>query len=123
MKIIIAGSRSLDDDTVYDVLVNFFETNRDLYNQITEVVSGTARGVDRVGELFAFNSGWPVMQFPADWDNYGRGAGHIRNDAMADYADALLLIWDGTSKGSANMLKRAEQRKLITYQIVLDKQI
>lgn len=123
IKLIIAGTRSLDDDTVYDALVEFFERERALYSSITEVVSGTARGVDRVGELFAFNAGLPVKQFPADWDVHGKSAGHIRNGVMADYADALLLVWDGVSKGSANMLKCATNNRLTIYQIVLDNNI
>jgi hypothetical protein len=121
MKLIIAGSRTLDPDTVYDTLVEFFGVNDKLYNSITEVVSGTAKGVDTVGELFAFNADWPVKQFPANWTKNGKAAGYIRNAKMADYADALLLIWDGVSKGSGHMKRLAEREGLTIYEIVLDK--
>lgn len=77
-----------------------------------EVVSGTARGADSYGEEWAKANNIPIKRFPADWDGLGRGAGHIRNAQMADYADALLLVWQGTSPGSKNMLARAKAKKL-----------
>lgn len=45
MKVIIAGSRTLHS---YDLVVRAV---KDSGLQITEVVSGGARGVDRLGEL------------------------------------------------------------------------
>lgn len=46
----------------------------------------------------------PVKRFPADWDRHGRAAGPIRNCQMAQYADALIAIWDGKSRGTKNMI-------------------
>ena len=74
------------------------------YNlEVTEVVSGTARGVDTCGERWAIENNIPIAPFPADWDQYKKAAGHIRNKQMAEYADALLIIWNGESRGSKNM--------------------
>jgi hypothetical protein len=64
------------------------------------------------------------MLFSADWDKLGKRAGVLRNEDMAKKADALVLIWDGESRGSANMLETArryhlkiyEQRKAITHE-------
>lgn len=91
----------------------------------SEVVSGTAGGVDRSGENFVrihANRGYPdvtLKQFPADWDTHGKAAGHIRNKQMADYADALLLIWDGESKGSANMKATMLKLNKPVYEVIL----
>lgn len=121
MKLIIAGSRHLDPDTIYDTLVNFFwPNNKDLYAKITEIVSGKAKGVDTVGELFAFNSNWPIKDMPADWNTYGKAAGHIRNKQMAEYADALLLVWDGVSKGSANMKQQMLKLNKPIYEVIIN---
>ena len=46
---------------------------------------------------------------PAQWDLYGRAAGPIRNAQMADYADAAIIIWDGKSPGSLNMIKEVKK--------------
>lgn len=71
---------------------------------ITEVVSGTARGVDRLGEWWAEEHHIPLIQFPPNWESYGKGAGMVRNKEMAYYADALIAVWDGKSKGTKHMV-------------------
>src|SRR5271154_6817028 len=102
MKLIIAGSRNMwiRTDELLDLL-NYFR----LF-EITEVVSGGATGIDSDGEEFARTHNISLKRFPADWNKYGNSAGPRRNKQMADYADALLLIWDGKSRGSANMKAR-----------------
>lgn len=106
MKTIIAGSRSITD------ISHIWRTCANLPWIITEVVSGGARGVDMLGEHFAFDNMLPVKRFPANWTKFGRGAGHVRNAEMAMYAEALLAIWDGYSKGTANMIDLARAKGL-----------
>src|SRR5690554_7371831 len=78
MKLIIAGSR--EGFEIADVFVAMEESG--FKNRVTEVVSGTARGVDRLGEAWAKANYIPIRRFPADWDKNGRAAGHIRNREM-----------------------------------------
>lgn len=77
-----------------------------------EVVSGNSGDVDLLGEKWARWAEAPVKLFPADWDKYGNPAGPIRNRQMAKYAHALVLIWDGKSRGSKNMREEATRRGL-----------
>jgi len=106
MKLIIAGSRHLPNCVeLIDKLVKPLP-------RVEEVVSGCARGVDTSGEMWAKLNNIPVKRFPADWERYKNSAGPIRNMQMARYADALLLIWDGKSKGSKHMLESAIAEKL-----------
>ena len=79
---------------------------------ITEVVSGTARGADRVGEGWANMNNIPITRMPANWDRYGRIAGHRRNLEMAEYADQLVVFWNGVSPGTKNMITLAKARGL-----------
>lgn len=74
---------------------------------IGEVVSGAARGVDKLGEQWAHLRGVPVRQFPADWNGKGKAAGRLRNSEMARYADALVAVWDGSSPGTRHMIDEA----------------
>lgn len=102
MKVIIAGSREITD---------LAEVHRAIVKSefdITQVVSGGARGVDRLGEQAASQRHIPVAIFLADWDGLGKAAGFIRNKNMATYADALIAVWDGESKGTAHMIKTME---------------
>jgi hypothetical protein len=108
MKVIIAGSRDFDD---YELLRKYCD--HVLQNQTEiEIVSGTARGADQLGERYAKERGYPVKQFPADWDKHGRSAGYIRNEKMAKYGDALIAFWNGNSKGTEHMINLAKQYNL-----------
>ncbi len=90
------------------------------YLNISEVVSGGAIGVDLSGENFANIFGFKLKKFPADWETHGKAAGPIRNKQMAEYADALLLIWDGKSKGSTNMKTQMIKLKKPVYEIIIN---
>ena len=109
MKTIIAGSREIDDFAIVSQAV------QDSGFEITEVVSGTARGIDTQGEAWASLNSIPIKRFPANWKEYGKGAGHKRNAEMAYYADALIAIWDGSSPGTRNMINEAAKRSLKVY--------
>lgn len=106
MRTIIAGSRTIQDfRTVEDAL-----SKCPFLSDITEVVSGCAMGVDRLGELWAKKNGIPIKQFPAQWDLYGKSAGFRRNEEMAEYAEACCVIWDGKSRGALHMANTAKKK-------------
>lgn len=109
MKVIIAGSRNIND---YGLVVQ--AVTRSGYT-ITEVVSGCATGVDRLGEQWARANDIPIKEMPADWNRYGNSAGPQRNKAMAEYADAAIVVWDGKSRGSRNMIENMIRRKKPYY--------
>lgn len=113
MKVIIAGSRGITD---YKIVARAVVESG---YKITEVVSGGARGVDRLGERFASNHDLPVEKFPANWDRYGKSAGYRRNQDMACYADALVAVWDGKSRGTRNMIALANKHGLKVF-VLLD---
>lgn len=116
-KVIIAGSRDFNN---YDLLKEKHDfALRNKANGNVEIVSGTARGADRLGERYASEKGIRVKQFPAQWERYGKRAGYLRNKEMAEYADALIAFWDGKSLGTKMMIDLAERnglkRIVITY--------
>jgi NADPH-dependent 7-cyano-7-deazaguanine reductase QueF-like protein len=55
-------------------------------------------------EQYAKENRIELKVFPADWNKHGRAAGPIRNAQMGDYADQLVAVWDGKSKGTKNMI-------------------
>jgi len=109
MKTVIAGSRDITD---FDIVQKAIKESG--FN-ITEVVSGKARGIDTTGELWATLNKIPIKTFPADWNRYGKKAGYLRNTEMAEYADALIAIWDGKSRGTEMMIELSQKRKLKVY--------
>lgn len=110
MKVIIAGSRNISGSMWVQRAVSK-AANQGIVP--TEVVSGGARGVDLLGEAWAERNGIPIKRFLADWEHEGKAAGPIRNVEMANYADALVAIWDGQSRGTARMIKTARKMGLL----------
>ena len=87
-----------------------------------EVVTGGASGVDSIAHSWARNWRIRTRLFYPDW-SIGRSAGPIRNRQMAEYVKGnglLILIWDGRSRGSANMKKTAEKYGLQIYEYLID---
>ena len=101
MKYIIAGGRDFNNRNIlYKVL------NENRYSKnITEIVSGDARGADSLGAEWANVNGISLIHFPAKWEMYGKSAGFIRNADMGAYADAAIIFWDGVSKGTKHMIQ------------------
>ncbi len=105
MKTIVAGTRSFNDYSLMTSVISQLDW------EITEVVSGHASGADRLGEKWAKEHSVPCKVFPADW-KLGKSAGYLRNREMGEYAQALVLFWDGYSKGSKHMLNIAKDLDL-----------
>jgi hypothetical protein len=119
MRLIIAGSRNIlpsveNLERIYRWLDEITANTK-----VDAVLDGGANGVDAIGSMWAYINKVPVEKYPADW-SYGKIAGPMRNGKMADNADALALIWDGKSKGSANMLYNAQQRGLKIRQLIIE---
>jgi hypothetical protein len=114
MRTIVAGSRSVKD------YIRVAEAIRSAPWKITEIVSGGAPGVDRLGERFARAYGIKLTVMPADWDRLGKRAGHVRNREMAEYADALVAVWDGESRGTKGMIEAADAAGLRVHVVRVD---
>ena len=129
MRIIIAGSRDFND---YKIL---FRKCNEIFAQLSEeglltgsiiedvknmeIVSGGARGADKLGELFAKEHDIKVKKFIPDWERQGKSAGYKRNEQMALYAKEdngiLIAFWDGVSKGTNHMINLAKKYGLKVF--------
>ena len=114
IRLIIAGSRDFNDYELLEKEVDSFilKVQEKLdYGIPVEIVSGGARGADRLGELYAKNKKLPVTYFIPDWDT-GRGAGYIRNEEMAKYSSDCVVFILNSSKGSTHMANTAKKYNL-----------
>ena len=121
MKLVIAGSRDLHVgaegiDSVFKLIYSRLNVRPDL-DEI--VAGGCPTGPDAGAKLFALQYGYSYKEFPADWDRYGKFAGPRRNRQMAEYGDALLLIWDGKSRGSMSMKTEMLAQGKPVYEIIM----
>lgn len=113
LSTIVAGSRDITNYEVVRAAIDSAPWG------VFELISGCARGVDTLAERWAAETRTPVIRYPADWRTYGKSAGPRRNREMAAYAEALILIWFGDSRGSADMLKTATERGLLIHEVRL----
>ncbi len=120
MRTIIAGSRSITDrETVYGAI----EDARDRGFEISEVVSGTAPGVDTLGEEWAEENDVPIERFPFEEyvdEDADKPAPLLRNDAMAEYAEQAIIVWDGESAGTEYMRDKADEMELDLHRVRTD---
>lgn len=132
VKVIIAGSRGFNDykhleskchKVFYSLSNEYYVLSGHIKEDVPniEIISGTAKGADTLGEQFASNYGIKVKRFPANWDAYGKSAGYIRNEQMAKYAvsdggyGVLIAFWDGKSRGTKHMIDLANKHGLTVY--------
>ena len=112
-SIIIAGSRDFNDyEKLKEVCDYMLSKKKETHNII--IISGGARGADKLGELYAKERGYVLQRYLANWDKDGKMAGFIRNVEMAAVADACICFWDGKSKGTKHMIETARKKKLKT---------
>lgn len=110
MKIIIAGSRGITKiSTLNKTVDRLLWINPKFFDHLSAIISGTANGVDKLGEQWAQFNSIPVIKMPADWNTHGKAAGPIRNAAMAEIADFAIILWDGSSPGTLNMLQNMQK--------------
>lgn len=103
VRIVVFGSRDFNDyDLMHEKLSDYFNSKGWTTGEV-EIVEGGARGADRLAERFTREYGLKHTQFLADWETYGKSAGHIRNAEMAKYAQYGVGFWDGKSKGTEGM--------------------
>jgi len=111
VHIIIAGSRTIEDDQFPEEKVDALIAN---LATPPVIISGGAKGVDQRGERYAIDRGLHFERHPADWDRYGNRAGMIRNQFMSFRASHLIALWDGQSPGTAGMIRIALDDGLAT---------
>jgi hypothetical protein len=110
LPLVIAGSRGLlvTSDQIHEEVDAMLAE----FNLVpNEVVSGCAPGIDRCGEAWATAVHLPIKRFPAQWAKYGRSAGPRRNMEMGQYGGALLAFWDGSSRGTQDMVAQMRDRR------------
>lgn len=111
IRILITGSREWDDvDLIHRVLEEYVGSC-----DVTLVSGHCPSGADVICENFAYNVGWDVELYPAEWDKYSRAAGPLRNYEMVmNGADVCLAFIRNRSKGATMTAKLAQDTHIET---------
>lgn len=118
MKLAIVGSRLFTQEVlaksiIYDYCSIWYPDT---------IVSGGARGPDAYGKEFAFEHGLDYIEHPAQWHEYGKSAGMVRNEYIAQDCDEALIFWDYNSKGTMNMINQLwkYRKNMLVYDFTKD---
>jgi len=115
MKVIICGGRDYDD---YQHMSEALAQICLQYGDITAVVQGGARGADSLARRWAIENKIPFEQYDADWKQYGKAAGPIRNQEMLDESGATMVIAFPGGNGTYDMIKRAKKAQVELVNVV-----
>lgn len=111
MNIAIVGGRDFNDyELLKETILSSPELDFTDINSRKTIVSGGAKGADTLAERFAKEFNLSMIVFPADWKQYGRGAGMIRNKQIISESDIVFAFWDGKSKGTKNSIDHAKKQ-------------
>ena len=100
MKLLIVGSRSITN----------FDLTPYIPSDVDTVISGGAHGIDSLAEQYADSHRLSKYIVRPRYDLYGRAAPLKRNEQMVDMADAVLVIWDGRSRGTRYTVRDARKK-------------
>ena len=109
VRVLVCGSRTWNDlPTITSVLTSL---------RPSVVIHGGALGADSLGGMAAWIMKVPIERYPADWKTHGKAAGAIRNQEMLDKGKPQLVLafWDGVSRGTKDMIDRAERAGVPVY--------
>lgn len=102
-KIAVIGSREYKN---VNKIINFIKSLS--YDVL--IVTGGARGVDKIAEATAKKYGKHYCVVYANWDFYGRSqAGKIRNSIVVKLVDEVYVFWDGKSTGTKDVIDKAKK--------------
>ena len=100
MKLLIVGSRSIRN----------FDLAPYIPDGVEQIISGGANGVDTLAEEYADKKRISKIILRPDYARYGKSAPLKRNEEMVKMADAVLVIWDGVSRGTKYTVDYAEKQ-------------
>jgi len=105
MNLAIVGSRTFNN---YQLLEDEILSH---HLDIKNIVSGGARGADRLSEVFADKHGIDKIILKPEWQLYGKSAGYRRNVDIINACDMCIAFWDGESKGTKHSIDIAKNLK------------
>jgi len=105
MRIIVCGGREFNDkEKVYSVLDDYLKLHPNL-----EIISGMARGADSIAAEWAGDRQVKLWRVFADWEQFKRAAGFIRNKRMlVEFAAQKVVAFPG-GNGTEHMVTIARK--------------
>lgn len=112
-RVMVTGSRDWDvPGIIFNALWDLAEEQADEKGRVRlTLIHGDCRGADKTAANAAFAIGcFDVEAYPAEWRNYGKAAGFIRNKVMLETKpDIVLAFQKNGSRGTQHVIDRAKE--------------
>jgi hypothetical protein len=123
MRVLVTGARDYEDAWIIGRVLDGIENDCLLHSEPIIIIEGEAKGADSIARLWGetldrYDA--TVEKYPADWNQYGKAAGPIRNKQMLveGKPDVVVAFPKGKledSKGTRNMVEQAVKAGVTTY--------
>lgn len=108
----IVGSRNFTDYKLFcKVIDEWTKTN----GPITKIISGGCRGADTMAERYAKEWNIPAVVFNAEWEEYGKSAGFVRNKKIVEDSTCIIAFPSKNGKGTQNTIELAKERSIDVF--------
>lgn len=127
LRVIVCGGRNLRDYSLVKnkmifiygqtplIIVSGMQISKPILNGRPNPDEETWFGADWFGIKYGREMGFPIDEHPAKWNEFGRAAGPIRNTEMSEVAKECVAFWDRISRGTKDMITKAEAKNLKTH--------
>ncbi len=110
MKIAIIGSRNIKK----------LDLEKYITDDISEIVSGGAIGVDTIAKNYAIKHDIRLKEFLPNYNEFGRVAPLKRNIEIIEYSDKVYAFWDGKSRGTKFVIDNCKKRNIPIEVFIID---
>ncbi|MFH0966896.1 MAG: DUF2493 domain-containing protein [Methanobacteriota archaeon] len=108
-KLIISGVRTCNRKDAVFAEINKYIAE---IGAVDEIVAGGSTGVDMIARMYAESMNIKYKEFAPNWQDDLNAAGMVRDTRMAEYATHLLVLSNGASKESKNLISEAKRYNL-----------
>lgn len=115
----MCGSRTASPDDYPFVKLTLDKLIAKHEGETITIVSGGAKGVDKMAENYAKERNYAILVFKADWDTFGNAAGYMRNVGIVNASDEVAAFWDMKSPGTKHTIDITKKAGKPSYVIPL----
>ena len=105
IKIAVIGSRNFTNYEFFKEKLEYLIQN--IKEDIQFVSGGAKSGGDALIKRYCEENNLPLIEFLPDYNQYGKGATHVRNSRIVEFSDYLIAYWNGSSRGTKSTIDKA----------------
>lgn len=116
IRVAVTGGRNFDNEVAVETIL---AQACKQYGGFSVLIHGGATGADYLAKRWAQKNNIPILEFAADWDQYGKKAGPLRNQQIVDEGKPNLVIRFPGNRGTEDMTRRAEKAGITVLKVLV----